>query len=312
MKHKPVLLEEVLEYLQPRSEGIYVDGTVGYGGHTNAILELCSKDNSKCTVIGFDRDKQALDSTKERLKNFDSVHLVHSSYAGIPEALDELNIDLVDGILLDIGASSPQFDDPQRGFSFSNDGPLDMRFDLSGSSVTAAEIVNTYQFNELIRIFREYGEERYAKFAAQAIVKRREEQVFERTSDLATLLKEKLGSRYIRSSIHPATRVFQALRIEVNQELEHLKQALPNLITRLKPGGRIIVISFHSLEDRIVKETFKYAAKDCICPKDFPVCRCDKDQTLTILTKKPITATKIEIKNNVRSRSAKMRVAERR
>lgn len=307
MKHIPVLYDEVLEYLDPKPGGLYIDGTVGYGGHASLILEACK---GSCTLIGSDRDQQALSHTKERLSSYDSVDLFHGSYAELPKYLDKQGINELDGVLLDLGASSPQFDEGERGFSFSVDGPLDMRFDLS-SSKTAAEILNTYPEKDLANILYKYGEEKASRKIAKAIVEQRKVQPFERTSELVFLLEELIGAQYRRAKIHPATRTFQALRIETNDELKQVEEALPQFIARLKKGGRIAVISFHSLEDRIVKDAFKFAAKECICPKEFPVCRCDKSSMVKILTKKPITATKTEINKNVRSRSAKLRVAER-
>ncbi len=304
MKHQPVLLEQVIEALAIKKDGIYIDGTIGYGGHAEVIASHLSKQGQ---LIGFDRDETALAHTKERLSKYPQVKLVHASYGEIPEQVNEL----VDGILLDLGASSPQFDEAHRGFSFKQDGPLDMRFDISGTKITAADIVNTYQEKELVSILKEYGEERQARFIVRAIMERRQTQPFETTSDLALLIEDVIPRRFWPKSIHPATRTFQALRIAVNDELEIIKQAIPNLIARLKPGGRIAIISFHSLEDRLVKRAYKEAENDCICPKDFPICQCDKEQTIRILSKKPISATKIQIKNNVRSRSAKLRVAER-
>jgi len=304
MKHQPVLLEQVIDALAVKKDGIYIDGTVGYGGHAEVIASQLGKQGQ---LIGFDRDETALAHTKERLSKFPQVQLIHASYGEIPEQVNEL----VDGIILDLGASSPQFDEAHRGFSFKQDGPLDMRFDISGTKITAADIVNTYPEKELISILKEYGEERQAKFIVRAIAERRKTMPFETTSDLALLIEDVIPKRFWPKSMHPATRTFQALRIAVNNELEIIRQAIPNLIARLKPQGRIAIISFHSLEDRIVKKAFKEAEKSCICPKDFPICKCEKEQTVRILTKKPISATKIQIKNNVRSRSAKLRVAER-
>lgn len=308
MKHLPVLLDEVLEGLDLKQGGIYIDGTVGYGGHT---LKIADQFNCSLKIYGFDRDTDALDSLKEKQAAYPCLELVHASYAQAAEYLRESGVDQVDGILLDVGVSSPQLDQAERGFSLRFDGPLDMRFDVNGTKTTAADILNTYHNSDLIRIFSEYGEERYAKKIADAICKDRVDQKFQSTLQLVELIERIIPRSRWPKNIHPATRVFQALRIEVNQELEQLKQALPDLVSLLKPGGRIAVISFHSLEDRIVKQFFREAEKDCICPKAFPQCICDKDQLLKIITKKPITATKTEIKNNARSRSAKLRIAER-
>lgn len=310
-KHVPVLLDEVIAALNLREGGIYLDGTVGYGGHAEAILAA----GKNLKYIGLDRDQIALDHTKKRLAKYGkSIALYNASYLNANEVLKEEGIEAVDGILLDLGASSPQFDDASRGFSFKEDGPLDMRFDISGTTSeegkTAADIVNTYQKDELRRIMKDYGEERYAGKIAHAIVERRKLKPFSMTSELKELVEQAIPRKYWPKQIHPATKTFQALRIETNQELEQLKQALPKLVSMLRPGGRIAIISFHSLEDRIVKQAFRYATKNCICPKEFPVCRCDKNQTLKLITKKPITAAKTEIKQNVRSRSAKLRIAE--
>ena len=299
MQHLPVLLEEVIAALKIKKGGIYLDGTVGYGGHAQAILEKGGK------VIGIDRDQQAIEYTQKKLPE---VELYQGSYADIDNILEEQS---VDGILLDLGASSPQFDQAERGFSFKADGPLDMRFDVNGTKKTAADILNTYQQPRLEKIIREYGQERFAKKIAKAIVNNRKTKKFARTDDLRQLIEKVIPRRAWPPAIHPATRTFQALRIEVNQELDQLEEALPKLVDRLKKGGRIVVISFHSLEDRIVKHFYKLAEKSCVCPLEFPECRCDKQPTLQIVTKKPITATKTEIKQNARSRSAKMRVAER-
>jgi 16S rRNA (cytosine1402-N4)-methyltransferase len=308
MKHQPVLLEEVLEGLSLKEGGVYIDGTVGYGGHTFAMA-----DQKKCslTIYGFDRDKDALDSVEQSLDSYPCLKLIQASYAQAREQLAELGVRQVDGILLDIGVSSPQLDQAERGFSLRFDGPLDMRFDVNSTKMTAADILNTYHQSDLARIFSEYGEERFAKKIAGAICKDRVDQKFASTLQLVELIERIIPRSRWPKNIHPATRVFQALRIEVNQELEQLKIALPELVSLLKPGGRIAIISFHSLEDRIVKNFFRYAQKDCICPKEFPKCVCDKEQLLKVITKKPITATKTEIKINARSRSAKLRIAER-
>ena len=308
MKHVPVLLEEVLEYLQLKPGDTVLDGTLGYGGHAEALLKSVK---GKVAYIGLDRDEEAIIAAKKRLSSFKNVKIYHSSYGDAKEVLDEEGIELVDAILLDLGASSPQFDSDKRGFSFKSDAPLDMRFDISQKSRTAADIVNTYPQKDIALIIKRFGEERYANQIARAIVQHRSTQAIESTQDLAGIVAQAIPKRFWPKKIHPATKTFQALRIEVNRELEILKKALPELITMLKPGGRIVVISFHSLEDRIVKETFRYAEKECICPKDFPVCRCEKNRTVKIITKKPLVASKTEIKNNVRSRSAKMRVSER-
>jgi len=304
MKHIPVLLDEVVESLNLKKGGVYVDGTIGLGGHAQA---LANKVDCSLQIYGFDRDERVLKAVEA--KNLNCVQTVHASYDQAYEILREKEVEQVDGILLDLGASSVQFDEPERGFSF-KEGPLDMRFDVSRGN-TAAEILNTYQKKDLARIIKEYGEEKFASRIAERIVQQREVERFSSTTQLVKLVESAIPRRAWPKKIHPATKTFQALRIEVNQELEQLKSALPKLLQLLKPGARIAIISFHSLEDRIVKRFFREAEKSCICPKEFPVCRCDKKQMIKIISKKPITPSKTEIKNNPRSRSAKLRVAER-
>ena len=307
MKHIPVLVEEVIDNLKLKNGGVYLDGTVGFAGHAMAMAD---KLDCSLQIIGIDRDATTVQEAKKFAQGYPCIDISHGSYADGPALLVKQGKDGFDGILLDLGASSEQFDNPQRGFSFKEDGPLDMRFDVSRGS-TAADIVNTYQQHDLVRILKEYGEERYAKRIAERIVQQRPTERFSRTSQLRELVEAAIPRRHWPKTIHPATKTFQALRIEVNEELEGLKRALPQLAQLLKPNGRLLVISFHSLEDRIVKQFFRDAAKDCVCPKDFPVCRCDKKPLLKIVTKKPVIPSKIEIKKNVRSRSAKLRVAER-
>lgn len=307
-KHIPVLLEEVVEFLNAKKGGIYVDGTVGYGGHAKEILEAT---NGEITYIGFDRDGRAIKFTQNVLSKYQQVTLVHQSYGTIPTYLMDEGIGQVDGILLDLGFSSPQVDDPKRGFSFKEDAPLDMRFDTDNQTITAVDLLKSSSEDDLAQIFKEYGEERFAKKIAHKIVEMRREYPIETTWQLADLVKMSIPKAAWPKAIHPATKVFQALRIAVNDELTILEQVLPELILSLKKGGRILVISFHSLEDRIVKNAFKKAETSCICPKEFPVCVCNKEQTIRIITKKPIISTKTKIKNNVRARSAKLRVAER-
>lgn len=307
MKHQPVLLEEVLQGMNLKEGGVYVDGTLGYGGHTSI---MATRMDCSIHIYGFDRDLDAIENAQGLVKKYPCLTPIHASYAQAAELLQEQGVDQVDGILLDIGVSSPQLDEAERGFSLRFDGPLDMRFDVSGEK-TAADILNTYPKEDLARIFSEYGEERFAKKLANTIATKRVEQEFSSTLQLVETIEEAIPRSRWPKKIHPATRVFQALRIEVNQELEQLKMALPKLVALLKPGGRLAIISFHSLEDRIVKQFFRLAEQSCVCPKEFPTCVCDKEQTLKVLTKKPITATKTEIKNNVRSRSAKLRIAER-
>lgn len=308
MPHQPVLLSEVVKALDVQPGQTVLDGTVGYGGHAKALLEAV---NGSLTYIGLDRDEDALAYTRKRLKSFKGLKLAHASYVLGAEVLKATGIPSVDAILLDLGASSPQFDEPKRGFSFQKDGPLDMRFDVSSADKSAADILNTYREQEIERIIRDYGEDRFAKNIAAAIVKRRGEELFSRTEQLRTLIESVIPRRSWPKNIHPATRTFQALRIETNKELDTLAAALPQLVTALKPGGKIAVISFHSLEDRIVKQFFKDQSLDCVCPKEVPVCTCNTVPRLRILTKKPVQATPEEQKQNPRSRSAKLRVAQK-
>lgn len=304
--HIPVLVAEVVAGLRPKENGVYVDGTVGYGGHAEVLLKT-----SSLQLIGLDRDSNAVEHCRQKFSNEPRARIVHASYDQLPEVLSQLGVQAVDGILLDLGASSPQFDQPERGFSFKDEGPLDMRFDQTSGGATAQFVLSTYKQEELARIVRDYGEERFAKRIAAAIVKAREEKPLASTKQLAELIENAIPRASWPKNIHPATRTFQALRIEVNKELQTIESALPKLVNCLRPGGRLAIISFHSLEDRIVKNFFKEAAKTCVCPPEIPVCRCDKQQTLEIITKKPIIATDEEINKNPRARSAKLRIAER-
>jgi 16S rRNA (cytosine1402-N4)-methyltransferase len=304
--HIPVLVSEVVAGLRPVENGIYVDGTVGYGGHAEALLKT-----SSLQLIGLDRDIKAIEHVQQKFTNEPRARFVHASYEQIPEALSQLGVQLVDGVLLDLGASSPQFDQAERGFSFKDEGPLDMRFDQTSGGQTAQFVLSTYEQSDLARIIREYGEERFANKIATAIVRAREEKPLASTKQLAELIERTIPRRSWPTNIHPATRTFQALRIEVNKELQTLEAALPKLVNSLKPGGRVAIISFHSLEDRIVKNFFRHAAKTCVCPPELPLCRCEKKQTLKVLTKKPIIAQEEETNQNPRARSAKLRIAER-
>jgi 16S rRNA (cytosine1402-N4)-methyltransferase len=301
--HIPVLLDETLDGLAPRPGADLIDGTLGAGGHTEAWLEATAPDGR---VLGFDLDAGALEAARERLARFGGrVTFTHASFADMGDVAPERGFGAVDAVLLDVGFSSMQIDDPARGFSFSADGPLDMRFDRD-QPATAADLVNTLGRDELADLIYQYGEERHSRRIARAIVAARP---FQRTGRLA----EVVAGAVPRSSerIHPATRTFQALRIAVNDELGALERALPGAVALLKPGGRLAVISFHSLEDRIVKNFIREAASDCICPPDLPVCVCDHEPTLRPVNRKPITASDAEVNANPRSRSAKLRVAER-
>ncbi|MFN3741296.1 MAG: 16S rRNA (cytosine(1402)-N(4))-methyltransferase RsmH [Anaerolineales bacterium] len=300
--HTPVLYQEVIRLLAPRDSGRYVDGTLGAGGHAYGILEASSP---RGQLIGFDRDPQALELAAVSLSSFgDRVHLVHASFASLLEVLRREGWEQVNGILLDLGVSSLQLGTPQRGFSFQHDAPLDMRFDPT-LPVTAADLVNTLSEDELTDLFYRYGEEPAARRIARAILQSRP---IHTTAELARLI-EKVKPH--RGRIHPATQVFQALRIAVNRELEALEQVLPQAVQALVSGGRLVVIAFHSLEDRIVKEFFRRESQDCICPPRQPVCTCGHRATLHVLTPKPLTPTPQEIAQNPRARSARLRCAEK-
>jgi len=301
--HLPVLPEETIEFLDIKEGGIYVDATIGGGGHSQLILEKIGLNG---TLIGFDQDSEAIDTCMERFKDNDNVILVNENFTKIGQALDKLDIDKVDGILADIGVSSYQLDNAERGFSFTKDAPLDMRMNKK-STLSAYDVVNTYGKDELARIFREYGEERKANRIAFEIIKKRSITPIETTLELADIAKKVLGKR---EKIHPATRIFQALRIYVNKELDSLEGFLERSVKRIVPGGRLVIISFHSLEDRIVKRFFQTAAKDCICSKELPVCTCNHKASLSIISKRPIKVSEREKNINPRARSARMRVAE--
>jgi 16S rRNA (cytosine1402-N4)-methyltransferase len=300
--------EEVIRFLAPKSGGIYVDGTVGGAGHAALILEASSPDGM---LIGFDRDKEALTAAEERLLPFGlRARLEHGNFAGIAEVLAELGIERIDGILLDLGVSSPQLDRAERGFSFQKGAPLDMRMDRS-SGATAAELLNTLPERELARIIRDYGEERWAKRITAFIVRAREESPVETTMQLVEIVKAAVPRGAWEERLHPATRTFQALRIAVNDELASLEKGLDLGVRMLSQGGRVVVIAFHSLEDRIVKNSFRRLAHGCTCPRDFPYCVCGNKPMLRVLTGKPVMAGETEIEVNPRSRSARLRSAER-
>jgi len=306
--HLPVMPEEVIRFMAPKPGGIYIDGTVGGAGHALLILEASSPDGA---LIGFDRDREALKAAAERLLPFDDrARLKHGNFTGIAETLSEFGIERIDGILLDLGVSSHQLDLAERGFSFLKDAPLDMRMDKS-SGVTGADLINTLPERELTRIIRDYGEERWAKRIASFIVREREESPVETTMQLVEIIKAAVPRGAWEERLHPATRTFQALRIAVNEELASLEKGLDLGVRVLKQGGRIVVISFHSLEDRIVKNSFRRFAHGCTCPRDFPYCVCDNKPLLRVLTNKPVMARETEIDANPRSRSARLRSAER-
>ena len=305
--HKSVLLDECIEALNIRPDGIYLDGTLGGAGHSSEIVKRLTTGR----LIGVDRDRTALAAAEERLRPYlDRVTLVHSNFSEIRSILRELSVPGVDGMLFDLGVSSPQLDDAERGFSYMADAPLDMRMDRD-DALTAAEIVNTWPADELRRIFYEYGEERYAPQVAAAIVRWREGKPIETTLELADVIRSAMPPQALREKQHPAKRCFQAIRIAVNDELGSVRRLMDDAIDCLNPGGRLAVITFHSLEDRIVKTAMQAAAKGCTCPPEFPVCVCGKKPRVTVLTRKPIVSGPAELAENPRARSAKLRVAEK-
>ncbi len=305
--HRPVLSQKVVSLLDPRPGGVVVDGTVGLGGHAEALLQA----EPGVTVIGIDRDEEALSHAARCLAPFKGrVRLIHGNYRDLGEHLDALGIDKITGFLLDLGLSSLQLDTPDRGFSFRCDGPLDMRMDTT-EQVTAAKLVNHSSEDELVRILRDYGEERFARRITRAILAARAKELIETTGRLAEIVRSAIPRKFHPKTIHPATRTFQALRIAVNEELTNLKEGLETGFQAIAPGGVIVVISFHSLEDRIVKEFFRYKALSCTCPPDFPICVCNKKVEMEILTKKPIRPSPEEVAKNPRARSAKLRAARK-
>ena len=306
--HVSVLLEECVTGLNIRPEGIYVDGTLGGAGHSCRIAERLTTGR----LIGIDRDPVALKAAGERLAPYgDRVTLVHSNFCRMASVLEGLGISGVDGILLDLGVSSPQLGDGQRGFSYMADAPLDMRMD-GGDALTADTVVNTWSYEELKKILYEYGEERYAPAIASAIVRRRETAPIRTTLELVDVIRSAMPPAALREKQHPAKRSFQAIRIAVNDELNSVAKAMEDAIPLLNPGGRLAVITFHSLEDRIVKNAMAAAAKGCICPPEFPVCVCGRKPQVDILTRKPIVSAPQELERNPRARSAKLRICQKR
>lgn len=299
---------EVVRYLAPRPGGVYVDGTLGGAGHAREILEASSPDG---ILIGFDRDAEALEAATLRLAPYKGrVRLFNMNFARVAEALTEAGVGRIDGFLLDLGVSSHQLDKGERGFSFQHDAPLDMRMD-TGSGMTAADLVNSLPAEELERVIREYGEERWARRIAAFIVKARQDAPILTTLQLVDIIKGAIPRAKWEERLHPATRTFQALRILVNEELKSLEEGLSDGISLLNGGGRAVVISFHSLEDRIVKNTFRTLAQGCVCPKAIPVCVCGKTPRLRLLTGKPVMAGEQEVAGNPRARSARLRAAEK-
>ena len=305
--HISVLLDECIDGLNIKPDGIYVDGTLGGAGHSSQIVKRLTTGR----LIGIDRDPVALQAAGERLSPYaDRVTLVHSNFCEIAQVLKDLNIEGVDGILLDLGVSSPQLDDSSRGFSYMADAPLDMRMN-SEDSLSAYDVVNTWSYEELRRILFDYGEERYAPKIASAICKRRETKPIETTLELVDVIRSAMPAQALREKQHPAKRSFQAIRIAVNDELGSVEKVMADAIPCLNPGGRLAVITFHSLEDRIVKTAMAGAAKGCTCPPSFPVCVCGKKPQVHVITRKPITSTDAELERNPRARSAKLRVCEK-
>ncbi|BDF71563.1 ribosomal RNA small subunit methyltransferase H [Oscillospiraceae bacterium] len=307
LTHNPVLLDECIEGLNIRPGGIYLDGTLGRAGHSREIAARLDTGRLICV----DRDQAALDAAGDRLSRWmDRVTLVHGNFADLDGILDKLGLEAVDGMLFDLGVSSPQLDDASRGFSYMADAPLDMRMDKS-DTLTARTVVNGWPQEELRRIFYQYGEERYAPAIAAAIVRVRDQRPIETTLELVEVIKSAMPGQALREKQHPAKRTFQAIRIAVNDELSAVDRMVNAAVPRLNPGGRLCVISFHSLEDRIVKNALAAFAKGCTCPPDFPVCVCGKRPQVRLVTRKPIVSGPGELAENPRARSAKLRVAEK-
>ena len=305
--HRPVLLWECIEGLNIRPDGVYLDGTLGRAGHSREIAKRLTTGRLICV----DRDQAALDAARERLAEFlDRVTLVHSNFRELNRILDDLSLPGVDGMLFDLGVSSPQLDDSSRGFSYMQDAPLDMRMDKS-APLTAAVVVNEWPQEELKRILFQYGEERYAAAIAAAIVRRRAAKPIETTLELVDVIRSAMPASALREKQHPAKRSFQAIRIAVNDELASVSDLMADAVPRLKKGGRLAVISFHSLEDRIIKTSLAGFAKGCTCPPSFPVCVCGKKPQVRLVTRKPILPSEEELEENPRARSAKLRIAEK-
>jgi 16S rRNA (cytosine1402-N4)-methyltransferase len=307
-RHLSVLPDEVIQFLNPQPGGTYLDGTLGGAGHAGLVLERCTPGGM---LVGIDQDQEALQAAGRRLADFGTAaRLVHGNFGELEQYLGQLEIPALDGFILDLGVSSHQLDSAGRGFSFQQDAPLDMRMDTSCGE-TAAELLNDLPETELERIIRDYGEERWAKRIALFIVKARQEAPIEKTLQLVDIIKGAVPKAKWDERIHPATRTFQAIRIAVNRELENLEKGLRAALDRLKPEGRGVVISFHSLEDRIVKHLFREYASGCTCPRNFPVCACNNTPRVRVLTGRPVTATPQELEINPRSRSAKLRAVEK-
>lgn len=304
--HRSVLLEECVRGLGVHPDGIYVDGTAGGAGHS---LEIAKRLNPDGRLVAVDKDEAALDTARRRLAAYPQAVVVQGDFRELRRLLEPLGIDGVDGILLDLGVSSHQLDTPERGFSYHADAPLDMR--MSGSGKSARDVVNTYEAQRLERVLWDYGEERYTRQIVRAIVRRREQRPIETTGELAELIKSAVPPAARREGGHPAKRVFQAVRIEVNGELDSLEQCLEEGFSLLNQGGRFAVITFHSLEDRMVKRAFAGYIRGCVCPPEFPICVCGRTPGGRLVNKKPVTPSEEELKENRRSRSAKLRILEK-
>ena len=306
-KHKSVLLNETIDGLNIKPDGIYVDGTLGGGGHA---YEVCRRLGEKGSIVGIDQDAAAIEAASARLKDFgEKVTIVRSNYCDMKSKLHELGIDKVDGIVLDLGVSSYQLDTAERGFSYREDAPLDMRMDTR-QKMTARDIVNDYTEADLYRVIRDYGEDKFAKNIAKHIVQARAVKPVETTAELSEIIRASIPMKFQKKSGHPAKRTFQAIRIELNRELDVLRDSLDDMIDLLNPGGRLCIITFHSLEDLIVKSAFRKNENPCNCPPDFPVCVCGKKSKGSIITKKPILPSEEELEYNSRSKSAKLRIFE--
>lgn len=307
-KHETVMLDEVIQGLNIKSDGIYVDGTLGGGGHSE---EICKKLDKSGLLIGIDKDKDALVASGKRLEKYSCRKIfIQSNYSEIKNVLKDLKLSGVDGAILDLGVSSFQLDNAQRGFSYMRNAPLDMRMNQD-DHFTAYDVINGYSEKELSRVIAKYGEERWHSRIAEFIVKERKKEDIKTTEQLVNVIKAAIPAKARREGPHPAKRTFQAIRIEVNEELSRLKKAVGEFCEVLNEGGRFCVISFHSLEDRIVKETFNEKSNPCTCPKEFPICVCGKVAEIKKITRKPMTPSREELENNPRSRSSKLRIIER-
>ena len=306
--HVSVLLNECIENLNIKEDGVYVDCTMGGAGHSKEIVKRLS---DKGLFIGFDQDKNAIATAKERLSEYsDRVKFVHSNFENIKEELEKLGVDKIDGVLADLGVSSHQLDEADRGFSYMHDAPLDMRMDIR-QTFSAYDVVNTYSEEDLARIIRDYGEDNWAKRIAKFIVEERKNKPIENTGELVEVIKKAIPKKARIDGPHPAKRTFQAIRIEVNNELGVINKMIRDAVSMMNKGGRVCIITFHSLEDRIVKNEFKELSLSCICPPSLPICQCDKVSEVKVITRKPILPSDEEIEMNPRARSAKLRVAEK-